>query len=119
VGGLRGASGGVVLVGPLRGEALAAWVAASCAAQGLPVKVTDAWVVERVRLLLGGEPDGAGRSANDAGPAGCRLEAPYRRDSVRVKTSGSGIASPNDSVVEDGTDDGGLAIEGDARPLSA
>lgn len=106
-------------MGPLSGEALATWVAASCAAQGLPVKVTDARVVERVRLLLGGEPDGAGRSADDAGPTGCRLQAPDRRDSIRIKTSGSGLARSDDSVVEDGADDGGLAVESEVRPLSA
>jgi hypothetical protein len=83
------------------------------------VKVTDVRVVERVRLLLGGEPDGAGRSADDAGPTGCRLQAPHRRDSLRVKASSSGIARPDDSVVENGTDDGGLAVEGETRPLSA
>lgn len=33
-------------------EELAAWVAQSCAAQGLPVKVTDPTVVRRVALLL-------------------------------------------------------------------
>jgi len=38
----------------LSADEVAAWVAASCAAQGLPVKVTDPGVVRRVAVLLGG-----------------------------------------------------------------
>ncbi|THJ00979.1 hypothetical protein E7Z54_11470 [Nocardioides sp.] len=38
--------------------ALAAWVESSCAAQGVPVKVTDPTVVRRVGGLLGASPEG-------------------------------------------------------------
>lgn len=44
-------------MGPLGGldpAVLAAWVVASCREQGVPVKVTDAAVLTRVRVLLGG-----------------------------------------------------------------
>lgn len=37
----------------LSAEDLAAWVAKSCAAQGVPVKVTDPTVLRRVAVLLG------------------------------------------------------------------
>lgn len=37
-------------------EDLAAWVAKSCAAQGVPVKVTDPTVVRRVAALLNARP---------------------------------------------------------------
>ena len=34
-------------------EAVQAWVAASCAAQGVPEKVTDPVVIRKVAVLLG------------------------------------------------------------------
>ncbi|GAB2767856.1 hypothetical protein GCM10027020_20870 [Nocardioides salsibiostraticola] len=37
----------------LTDEELAAWVTASCEAQGVPVRVTDPTVVRRVGTLLG------------------------------------------------------------------
>jgi hypothetical protein len=40
-----------------------AWVARSCAAQGLPVHVTDALVIERVRVLLTGTASPTSRPA--------------------------------------------------------
>lgn len=43
----------------LPADELAAWVEASCAAQGVPVKVTDAAVVRRVGMLLGAGADGS------------------------------------------------------------
>ena len=54
-GGLAGSAGGVVRMGlsNVPAEVLAAWVAASCAGQGVPVKVTDPTVVRRVGALLG------------------------------------------------------------------
>ena len=47
-------------MGSLTSEAVAAWVIASCQAQGVPVKVSDARTVEQVRLLLSGQ---GGRTA--------------------------------------------------------
>lgn len=40
-------------------DEVAAWVIASCAAQGVPVKVTDVTVVRRVGVLLGATGDGS------------------------------------------------------------
>lgn len=40
----------------LTSEELAAWVAASCERHGVPVKVTDAAVVDQVAVLLTGQP---------------------------------------------------------------
>ena len=44
----------------LSGVELAEWVARSCAAQGVPVKVSEARTVEQVRVLLSGQ---GGRTA--------------------------------------------------------
>ena len=48
--------------------AVAAWVAASCQAQGVPVAVSDPEVVRRVVTLLGG-PVGGGRAQGAAAPS--------------------------------------------------
>ena len=73
----RPISGGAV-VGLLSAEALAGWVLKSCLAQGVPVKVTDARVIDRVRTLLGGKPDAPGRGARPVGSNGIRSEPPDR-----------------------------------------
>jgi hypothetical protein len=55
-------------------EELAVWVAASCAAQGLQVKVTDPATLRRVGVLLTGgalagasHPSGSGEGVNADG----------------------------------------------------
>jgi hypothetical protein len=47
-------------MGRLTDDELAAWVAASCAAQGVPEKVTDPYLVAQVGVLLTGR---GGRTA--------------------------------------------------------
>jgi hypothetical protein len=42
---------------------LAAWVEASCAAQGVPVRVTDPGVLARVGVLMGAAPGTDGRAS--------------------------------------------------------
>lgn len=63
------ATGGVVRMG-LSGRPLAevaAWVEASCQAQGVPVHVTDAAVLRDVAVLFGaGARTGSGRAATAA-----------------------------------------------------
>ncbi len=56
---MAGASGGVGLVAGVSLDRLAELVARSCAASGVPVKVTDPGVVRQVVSLLGG-PVGSG-----------------------------------------------------------
>lgn len=98
------------------GDALAAWVAASCARHGVPVKVTDAAVIARaVTLLSAGAIRPAPRLADRPGP----LQAPDRVGPVRVELTGAGDARPDDDVVEHRGHDGGLAGEIQTRPLSA
>lgn len=102
----------------LSGGELAAWVTASCAAQGVPVKVTDALVVERVSALLGGRGAGCGRSPAP-GSSRSPLQLPDRLHSGGVESSGSGLAGSDDDVVHDGGDDGGLSGEVERRPGAA
>ena len=64
-------------VGILTGDALVDWVTRSCLAQGIPVKVTDGRVIDRVRTLLGGKPGAPGRGASTSGDPGARSEPPH------------------------------------------
>lgn len=106
-------------MGPLKPEALAAWVAASCSAQGVAVKVRDAQAVARVRTLLSG-PDARTGRRDDARPGGrSRLQAPDRVDPLDVKASRSRRAGGDHSVIQDGPNDGNLPVEVERRPLSA
>lgn len=59
---MAGATGGVGVLAGLSEEDLVAWVEASCAAQGVPVKVTDPAVVRGVCALLGQAPTGPVRA---------------------------------------------------------
>ena len=70
--GLVGSLCGGIDVGLLTGDALVGWVTRSCLAQGVPVKVTDGRVIDRMRVLLSGRPEGPGRGASTAGTSGRR-----------------------------------------------
>lgn len=96
-------------------DALAVWVAASCARHGVPVKVIDAAVIARaVTLLSAGAIRPAPRLVGRPGS-----EPPDRVGPVRVELTGTGDARPDDDVVEHRGHDGGLAGEVQAGPLSA
>lgn len=99
------------------GDALAVWVAASCARHGVPVKVTDAAVIARTVTLLsaGAIRPAAGRTRADRSG----LQPPDRVGPVRVELTGTGDARVHDDVVEHRGHDGGLAGEVQAGPLSA
>lgn len=105
--------------GGQRDEGMVAWVSASCAAQGLPVKVTDAGVLQEVCVLLGGKVAGR-RSARGADRRARKAsEAPAGLDSRRVEPSGPCRARGDHGVVEDRSDDGVLSNEVEAGPLVA
>lgn len=99
----------------LIGEALAAFVAASCARSGVALKVTDALVVQRVTVLLTGTAGAAGGSRG----AAVRSDSPHKVSSGRLEAPRSDTAGSDDRVVEDGFDDRGLAGQIEVRPLSA
>jgi hypothetical protein len=110
----------VGVVGRLSDEQLAAWVAASCQAQGLPVKVSEARVVEQVRVLLTGQ---AGRTApartrGRSAPVG-RSQPPYRPDTSRVEGLSAAGSRSDDRVVEYGAEDCRLPGQVQSGPRSA
>src|SRR5437868_1195436 len=105
----------------LTGEELAAWVASSCAAQGVPVKVTDPTVVRRVGALLGAPAEGsrAQPRSGSTRPADGRSVAPHDGHAERVQFPGSLRSGGDDGVVDQGCDDGVLPRQGEITPRSA
>lgn len=79
-----------------------------CVAQGVPVKVTDTRVIEKVRTLLSGKP---GRGASPAGSTGDRSEAPSNVDPLGVEVSRTRLSGVDDDVTHDCIDDGALPGE--------
>lgn len=106
-------------MGILTGDALVSWVTSSCLAQGVPVKVTDGRVVDRIRILLTGESGASRRSASLAGAPDARSKVPDRRDSPGVQRRRRSGARRNYNVIEDGPHDGDLTVEIEGGPLSA
>ena len=107
-------------MGRLIGAELAAWVTASCLAQGVPTKVTDPHVLSHVGTLLTGR---AGRTApaRSAGgahrPAGS--EPPGGRDPGGVQLAGTRRAGADHSVVQDRPDDRVLTSQVQPAPRFA
>jgi len=106
-------------VGILTGDALVDWVTRSCLAQGIPVKVTDGRVLDRVRTLLGGKPGGPERGASTVGAPGARSEAPHGVDSIGIESGRSRRTREHGGVIQHGGDNGHLAGEIERAPLSA
>jgi hypothetical protein len=99
---MGGTARGLDVVEPL-GEVdhyqVVAWVRASCEAQGLPEKVSDAAVLHSVAVLLR--------------PALAGSPIPKRRYSRRVKLVAATNGGGDGDVVEDGGNDAALPGEGE------
>jgi hypothetical protein len=112
----------VFIVGGVTGDRLSdeqvhAWVARSCAEQGVPLLVTDVLVLERVRVLLTGTAGPGGRPAQNS--ARVRSQPPDRPHPVRVERAGAEDARCDDGVIEHGADDRGLPGQVQPVPRSA
>jgi hypothetical protein len=94
-----------------------AWVARSCADQGLPLLVTDVLVLERVRVLLTGTARAGGPCA--PGSSTTPSQPPDRLHPGRVQRPRTENAGTNDGVVEHGADDRGLPGQVQLVPHSA
>jgi hypothetical protein len=102
-------------------DEIAAWVAQSCAASGVSVKVTDPTVVRRVGVLLGGAADGPGAQprSGSARAIAARSVAPHDGHAGGVQHPGSGGAGSDHGVVDQGLDDGVLPGQVQGLPASA
>lgn len=96
-----------------------AWLAASCAAQGVAVVVSDPLVLARVAVLVSGSAGAARRRASaEAGPALCS-QPPDGLDPLDVQCPGAGGAGADDDVLDQGSDHGRLPVQVQRPPLSA
>ena len=114
------AAGAVGVMGRLTGEELAAWVTASCQAQGVPTKVTDPHVLGLVGTLLTGR---AGRTATARSAGGAHRPAgsqpPGGDHPGGVQLAGTQRAGTDLSIVQDSPDDRVLPSEVQPNPRSA
>lgn len=105
----------------LTAEELARFVAESCSAQGVPIKVTDIAVVRQVTALLGGAPADPRARARSAGArtAGAPSQSPDGLNTAGVEALGASNAGTDDSVVEQCPDDSVLTLQSERVPLGA
>ena len=96
---------------------LAAFVEASCARHGVPVKITDVAVHRNVALLLSGR---AGRStAQRDADRRTGSDPPNEINTVGIERSTTHLGGSNDDVIEHRADNGVLSGEVEFGPLSA
>lgn len=102
-------------------DSLAAWVEASCAAQGVPVKVADPTVVSRVGALLGARVEGtrAQPRSGSTRPLGRGSVAPPDAHAGGVQGLHSGTARGDLDVVDQGGHDRVLPRQIEAAPGAA
>jgi len=114
-------------------EVVAAWVGASCAAQGVPVKVSDPLTVDQVGVLLGVVAGRAGRSEAGRAASGASaartarpvpsprngLQPPHGSDAGGVETTGTQHPGGDHGVVENSGDDRRLPGEVQGVPRAA
>lgn len=95
-------------------DQVAAFVTASCAAQGVAVKVSDPSVVRRVGALLGAPGTGRARTRR-AGARGTGTGAysvpPHDLDPGRVQGHDPGRPRSDHDVIDQGLDDGVLPVQ--------
>jgi len=101
----------------LSGFDLAAFVVASCERHGVPVKITDPWVHERVAVLLSGRPVRGQRQRDPAGSADSA--PPHDINPVRVEAGATALTRCDHGMIDHGCDDRGLSGQVEIGPLSA
>jgi hypothetical protein len=120
---LAGSAGCVVRVGlsPLPASVVAAWVQASCAAQGVPIKVTDPTILRRVGVLLGAVSEGprVRKRSGTRGPSGSGSVTPLGSDAGGVHGLSSLAAGTDHDVIDQGFHDGVLPRQVQGVPRSA
>ncbi len=104
-------------MGRLTPDQMRDWVAASCAAQGVPLHGGDARVLEQVRALLTGAAARPARAPALARAARrSRSQPPDDLEPAGVQGSGSAPAGTHQHVIDDGFHDGDLPGEVERPP---
>lgn len=99
----------------LTGDELAAWVARSCAASEVPLKVTDSRAVGDVAVLLLGRA----HSPAEPGLRPSRSDPPHGLHPIGVEPVVLDGRRSDHDVVDHGLDDRALTGEVEVGPLSA
>lgn len=105
---------------PLAGDALAAWVAASCERHGVPLKVSDPTALANVVVLLGvsvGRRRALQRRRQALELVGSN--PPDDIDAPGIEVPGANNSGADRDVVDDRCDDCVVPVEGQVGPLSA
>lgn len=89
----------------------------SCAAQGVPVKVSSPKVVGTVVVLLGAATVAA-RTRPGESPRS-RSQSPHRLHAGGIHDVDAASAGLDDNVVQDRTDDSSLPVEVECPPLAS
>lgn len=97
-------------------EALRAWVEASCALQGVAVFVADPLIVVQVGNLVGAGVPAVAPTGASGQPAS---QVPDGSDSVGVEQSTLFDRGVDGRIIQNGSNDGRLALEVHRRPKLA
>ena len=100
-------------------ELVAAWVEASCAAQGVPVHVSDPATIDAVVTLLRAGTLERIRAQRGSTAVTARSEPPQRPHAAGVERATGDLGSVDDGVIQDGFDDGGLPGEVEPGPFDS
>lgn len=100
----------------LSAEQIRRWTERTCAEQQVPVAVTDPLTIARIGDLLG--RDGCAAAGGRAAP-GPALQPPDRTNAVGIEPVAATLPGTDDGLVEQGGDDGSLAVEVEGGPLTS
>ena len=106
----------VPMLCPAYDREVVAWVAASCAAQGVPLHITDPVTLAQVGTLL--MPAAGLGAPRPAAKTGLASNHPQGFNPVRVEPSATG-GGADDCVVKDGPNNRRLPVKVQLRPRLA
>lgn len=111
---------GYLIVGKTDPSVVAAWVSSTCAAQGVPEKITDPAALHELGVLLGARAERSrahGAPAPSTRPAALSSLPPVGHDPIVVQSVPPEMNGGQDrDGVQDGFDDGDLPGEVEGLP---
>ena len=104
-------------MGGVEKSAVRRMVELSCAAQGLPVKISSPKVVATVVVLLGAATVSVRTRSGESVQS--RSQSPHRLHSGGIHEVNAALAGMDDNVVQDRADDCSLPVEVECPPLAS